>query len=187
MDQPPLYIDKGSEKPGRVAQRCSREYKRAVLRRAHRRWLRSMGFRHPKVTVWIGFAADEADRVQKAIATPDVQWETLEFPAFRMGVTRESQRADLIRWTGRAPMFSCCVFCPYKTPARWAATTGADADLAVRVDEAVRNLDELGLTDGPAYLSNRLVPVASLVRRPEIAVRPDEPEPRDCSGGSCFL
>lgn len=185
IDQPPFFIDKGNGSRGRVPQRCSREFKRAVLRRAQRRWLRDHNYRSPKVNVWIGFAADEAHRAAKAIANADVAWERMDFPAVRLGVTRADQRADLIKWTGRAPRFSMCVFCPHKTPDRWAATEGVDADLAIRVDEAIRDSDELGLTDGPAYLSDQLVPVARLVRRPDLAT--EGADPTGCDAGACFL
>lgn len=184
IDQPPFYIDKGDSR-GRVQQRCSREFKQRVLRRAQRQWLRDHGYRKPVLSSWIGFAADEAHRGQRATAKPDVAWARLEFPAIRMAVPRAQQRADLIKWTGRAPKFSMCVFCPHKTSARWAATEGADADLAIKVDEAIRDVDVLGLTDGPAYLSSQLVPVSRLVRKPELAA--DEPEPNGCDAGACFL
>lgn len=78
-----------------------------------------------------------------------------------------------------------CVFCPHKTDARWAATTGEDADLAIKVDESLRDADELGITDGPAYLSDKLIPVSRLVRRPELAT--EDEDPTGCSAGACFL
>jgi hypothetical protein len=187
MDQPPLHIDKGPDvDKGRAPQRCSREFKTAVLRRAQRRWLRDHGYRRPWLVSWIGFAADEPGRVQRAVAKPDVKWAMLDFPAFNLGIARSQQKRDLVEWTGRAPRFSCCVFCPHKSPGRWGITSGADADLAVRVDEAVRDLDEFGLTDGPAYLSDRLVPVSTLIRRPE-AFAAEEADPNGCDAGACFV
>lgn len=183
MDNPPFYVDKNGSR-GQISQRCSREFKTFPIRRAVSAWLRSLSA--PKrVVAWIGFAADEAHRANKALAKRDVQWETLDFPGIRYGRTRAMQRAELIKWTGRAPKFSMCVFCPHKTPARWAATEGEDRERAVEVDEAIRNLDQIGITDGEAYCCDRLVPVASLSR--EAPSTEDAQGVDGCSAGRCFL
>jgi hypothetical protein len=184
VDQPPLYIAKGHGR-GVTQHRCTAHYKIAPMRRAVSAWLAERGL--PKrVVKWIGFAADEAARAQKAIGKQDVQWESIDFPAIRLGVDRVSQRADLVRWTGSAPDFSACVMCPKKDPPRWMRTTGADLDTAIMVDEAIRDLDCIGLTDGPAYLTDRLIPIADLVRNgdPQPTLPGLEPY---CDGGACFL
>ncbi len=183
---PPFYIDKGDGQVGRVAQQCSEEFKTIPIRRMQRKWLRSLGYRKPWGVTWIGFGADEPTRVTKAVAKKKPGWVVLDFPAFRLGMTRAQQKRDLIEWTGRAPMFSCCVYCPHKTNARWGVTEGADADLAIKVDEGLRDMDVDGLTDGPAYLSNRLIPVSQLVRKSE-AFAKDEADPAGCDGGACFV
>lgn len=182
MDNPPLFIDKGDGVRGQLNQRCSQRFKSEVIRRAQWRWLKTMGMPR-RIVSWIGFAADETKRATKAVARKGPKWVTLDFPAVRLGVTREQQRADLIKWTGRAPKFSMCVCCPWKTPARWRETTGDDLARAIQIDEAVRNLDESGLTDGPAYLSSRLIPVADLART-QHPVTEEEPT---CDAGACFL
>jgi hypothetical protein len=155
------------------------------MRRAVSKWLRSNGY--PKrVTKWIGFASDEGHRAQAAAQRQDVQWESMEFPLVRLGFTRARQRAQLIEWTGSAPGFSMCVFCPFKSPARWRATPPRDLEVAVAVDEAIRDLDCVGLTDGPAYLSDRLIPVSDLIKG-------GDPQPMlpgmesYCASGACFL
>jgi len=183
MDNPPFYIDKGGSR-GQIGQRCSREFKTYPIRRAVSKWLKSI--RMPKrVEAWIGFAADELNRAQKALAKRDVQWETLDFPGIRYGRTRAMQRAELTAWIGHAPKFSMCTFCPHKTPERWAATEGKDLERAIEVDENIRNLDEFGLTDGPAYLSDRLVPISKL---PRYNASSDDLRGTDgCEGGRCFL
>lgn len=182
MDHPPFWIAKGGGR-GRASQRCTREFKSAVLRRAQAAWLKSLGLRK-RITTWIGFSADEKHRAQKALARRDVKWERLEFPAIRMGKTRAQQRSELEAWTGRAPKFSMCVCCPFKTPDRWAATLGSDRDRAIQIDEAIRNLDEFGLTDGEAFLSDTLTPVASL---PDVATTATSEPSESCDAGRCFL
>ena len=183
-DHPPFWIAKGSGR-GRAQHRCTRFYKVAPMRRAVSSWLEVID--KPKlVGRWIGFSADEAHRATKAVSAQDVAWERLRFPAIERGLVRGQLRADLVTWTGRAPRFSMCVFCPFKSPRRWRDTSAADLARAIAVDEAIRDLDCVGLTDGPAYLSDRLIPVADLVRH-------GDPQPTlpglesYCDSGACFL
>lgn len=81
-----------------------------------------------------------------------------------------------------------CVFCPFKSPSRWAATPDAEGNraLAVEVDEAVRDLDQIGLTEGEGFMSSQLIPVSRLLR--EGAKQPALPGFESyCDGGACFL
>lgn len=184
IDQPPLWISKGLGR-GRAQHRCTKHYKVAPMRRVVSTWLDRIG-KPKKVEKWIGFGVDEAMRATKAVQGNDVQWEHLEFPAINLGLSRAQQRAEVEKWTGRTPRFSMCVFCPFKSPRRWMQTTGEDLALAVRVDEAIRDLDCIGLTDGPAYLTDRLIPVADLVRNGD--PQPELPGFESyCDSGACFL
>jgi hypothetical protein len=189
MDHPPFWVQKDGGDRGRIQQRCTQIWKSRTLRKAQSAWLKSIDA--PKrVTTWIGFGLDEQHRAVKAAARREVGWERLDFPAIRHGVTRAKQRDDLIRWTGRAPKFSMCTFCPFKSPARWAETDGADLVQAEAIDEAIRDLSLLGIDQGPAFCSDRLVPIR---RARELA---NEPEPQtsfsfdvdaSCDAGRCFL
>lgn len=195
IDNPPLWIDKGDGQRGQLIQKCTKKFKTAPLRRAKRRWLRNMGLR-PGLVSWIGFAADETSRAQRALAKIGVAWERLDFPAIRLGKTRAQQKADLIAWIGHAPRFSMCVCCPYKTPARWGATRGKDLARAVELDNAIRDLDQVGITDGPGFLSDRLKPLSELQKAhlrgllyeedPNDFFDVDDADPADCSAGVCF-
>lgn len=194
MDNPPFYIRKPDGSKGQAIQKCSREFKRAVLRRAKREWMRSM--RLPKscrvgrwlLTSWIGYGADEADRAQTATSDPDVLWERLDFPAIRLGLTRVDMARQLVEWIGSAPKFSMCVACPHKTIDRWADTTPGDWKRAIRIDDAVRNLDEIGLTQGEAFVSDRLVPLRELKGRlAEFQRLPVVTNGKPCSTSRCFL
>jgi hypothetical protein len=184
LDQPPFWIAKGNGR-GRAMHRCTRHYKVAPMRRATSDWLDEIG--QPKrAEVWIGFGADEAHRASKAIGKQDVEWEHLEFPAINLGVSRAQQRADVQNWTGRTPRFSMCVFCPFKSPRRWMQTGADDLARAIEVDESIRDLDCIGLTEGPAFLTDRLIPVSDLVRKGD--PQPNLPGLESyCDEGACFL
>lgn len=183
-DHPPLWIENGNGR-GRAIHKCTRHYKVAPMRRAISEWLERVG-EDKIVTKWVGFAADESHRAAKTVGKQDVQWERLWFPAIAAGVTRVQQRADLANWTGRAPRFSMCVFCPFKSPQRWAQTSAADLERAIEVDEAIRDVDCIGLTDGPAFLTDRLIPIERLVREGD--PQPNLPGLESyCDGGACFL
>ena len=170
IDQPPYWLRKGM---GRG-------------RRAVSEWLAAEKL--PKrVEKWIGFSADEMARALKteARARNDVAWETVAFPAIQLGRTRAQQRAELVAWTGRAPRFSMCVGCPFKSPARWLETPLDEQEQAVAVDEAIRDGGAIGL-ECEAYLSDRLIPLRRLIER-------GDPQPvlpgleSYCDGGACFL
>lgn len=185
LDHPPLWIAKGSGR-GRASHRCTKAFKVAVMRRAQSEWLAAN--RLPKKIIkWIGFGADEAHRAQKTHAKQDVLWEILDFPGLRVGAGRARMRAEFEQMAGRPPpLFSMCTLCPFKSPRRWQQTGQSDLRAAVRIDEAIRDLDCVGLTDGPAYLSDRLIPVADLVRRGD--PQPELPGLESyCDGGACFL
>lgn len=49
----------------------------------------------------------------------------------------------------------------------------------------MRDLTATGITDGDAYLTNRVVPISRLIRdaRPE----DDVEDANDCTGGACFV
>lgn len=188
-DHPPLWIAKDGGGRGRAEHRCTREFKVAPMRRIVSMWLQHIGA--PKrVTKWIGFAADEVSRAIKAEAQhakESIQWERIDFPAVRLGVRRAQQKEDLRRWTGRAPpRFSMCIECPFKSPERWRQTPASQLARVYQVDEAIRDMSRVGLTDGDAFLTDRLIPVESLIKR-------GDPQPTlpglesYCDGGACFL
>jgi hypothetical protein len=155
------------------------------MRRAQAAWLKRIGM--PKRLIkYVGFGYDEQIRAQRALAKIDVDWERLEFPAIRHQLPREAQRAALIKAVGSAPMFSMCTTCPFKDPKRWKATPENQLNRVYEIDEAVRDLDEIGLTEGQGYLSSQLIPIKRLIRNGEL--QPTLPGfEGSCDGGSCFL
>lgn len=188
-DHPPVYIAKDGGGRGRALHKCTAYFKVAPMRRAVLLWLKTIGAPR-QVIKWIGFAADEVGRAHDAVAQQiknGPQYEKLDFPAIRLGVKRAQQKEDLRRWTGAPPpRFSCCTICPFKSPERWRATPSCQLAQVYRIDAAIRDLSNVGLTEGDAYLSDRLVPVESLIKK-------GDPQPylpgleSVCDGGACFL
>lgn len=184
-DHPPFWLLSPGGGRGRAQHRCTREFKVAPMRRAQAAWLKSLGLRK-QVTKWVGFGADEAHRATKALAKQDVAWEKLAFPAVTAGLTRDQQRGQLAGWLGSAPNFSMCAGCPFKDPARWRATPARQLPLVYEVDEAIRDLDQVGLTEAEAFLCSQMIPVEQLIRRG--TPQGDLPGLESyCDGGSCFL
>ncbi len=184
-DHPPFWIAKGDGR-GKAIQKCTRAFKVAPMRRSVSEWLAAE--RLPKrVIKWVGFSRDEVQRAHKAIGRQDVAWERLDFPLIRLGMVRAQVRADLAAHGVAPPRFSMCVFCPYKSDERWRAMTLTDAAKAIAVDESVRDLDEIGLTDGEAYCSDELVPVEAVLKRGAPRQIPLPGLESYCDGGACFL
>lgn len=182
-DTPSLFI----EGAGRTLHKCTRYFKVEPMRRAASEWLRKIG-QPKKITNWIGFASDEQARATKAVANAakGPKWERLDFPAIRLGKTRQQQADDLTRWGVPVPKFSSCTFCPGKTIKRWLDVPATQLARVIQVDEAIRELDQIGLTEGRAYLNRFCVPVVDLIRE---GIKQDELPGFEtyCDGGHCFL
>lgn len=184
-DHPPVWIAKDGGGRGQAEHRCTREFKVAPMRRAQSVWLKSIGVQK-QITKWIGFGADEIGRAIKADSKRDVQWEKLDYPLIRLGVSRAQQHADVERWTGKKVRFSMCTICPWKSTERWLATPPAQLEKVYEIDAAIRDLSNVGLTDGDAFLTSQLIPVEQLVKR-------GDPQPylpgidAGCDGGHCFI
>ena len=186
MSSPPLWTRSIGGGRGRLAQKCTREWKTRPLRRAQSAWLRSIGA--PKrVVSWIGFGFDEQHRATKAVAKRDVKWETFAFPAIGARRVREQQRDDLREWTGRAPQFSMCTFCPFKSVARWKATEGTDLAQALEVEDAIGRVPDSMKIDDDLFLSDRLVKIGKVREMPDDDAQGELFDAPGCDGGRCFL
>lgn len=186
-DSPPLFISDGrpGTSPARSMHKCTREFKIAPMRRACSAWLKRIG-KPKRLEKWIGFAADEQIRATKALAKNRVQWERLEFPAVRLGRTRSQQADDLEHWGVPVPKFSSCTFCPGKTIRRWVEIPEQQRARVYQIDDAIRDLDHIGLTEGQAYLTRYAVPIRDLIT--DGARQETLPGYESfCDGGHCFL
>lgn len=186
VDNPPFWTENPGGGRGQLDTKCSKLFKTAVIRRLQSAWLASLGL-PKKITCWIGFANDEQRRANKALTRADVRWQALDFPAIRLGRNRAAQRADIARLGRKAPRFSMCRKCPFKSPDRWTQTTEHDLEGAFEYDSAIRHgLEHVAVTE-PAFVTDRLIPLERLIRR-------GDPQPSlpgfdlpGCDGGACFL
>jgi hypothetical protein len=79
-----------------------------------------------------------------------------------------------------------CTICPFKTFSRWQATPEAQRERVYEVDEGMRDLSCMGVTDGDVFHSNRLIPVEHLLKRGD--PQPNLPGLESyCDEGACFL
>lgn len=186
VDNPPFWTENPGGGRGQLDTKCSKLFKTAVIRRMQSAWLASLKL--PKrITCWIGFGNDEQHRANKALARADVQWQSLDFPAIRLGKGRGAQRADLAKWGLKAPRFSMCRKCPFKSPDRWAQTTESDLEGVFDYDDAIRHgLGHTAVIE-PCFITDRLIPVEQLIKKGD--PQPSLPgfDPSGCDGGACFL
>jgi hypothetical protein len=174
--------------PGR--RQCTREFKIDVVTQAIRRHL-GVGYRKKatkyRVEQWIGFSADEADRM----APSRYKWIKSRFP---FCFDRYMRRTAIVEWLDKRgwPRVkkSACVFCPYRSPMEYGRWRDEEPELfeeACEWDELIRDGSKRGLRQ-PQFLTRLLTPLRELppmdeLRRMEI----DDTDlfAGDCSSGMC--
>jgi hypothetical protein len=187
---PPLFCKKPNGKEGRISQQCTRYYKVEPMRRALRKYMYeqygvNVRGRPFPVKVWIGFAADELDRVKKF--TQGVQYITGVFPLVNPALTR----ADIERWYIKAsvpkPPRSVCAACPANGIKYYEAMADErpnDFEKACQFDDAVRDLSHIGMKN-PCYVSPALIGLRQMEERGFTA---DEKLGKfRCNSGVCFI
>lgn len=198
IDQPPVFVDRDGQR-GQVAARCTRHWKIRPMARAVKHWASSIRGRigdtrigeersrvgvSPLVTRWIGYTRDEQVRVATTMKhkQPFEGW--LRFPGIALQRRRSDIEANTVAWGYELAPWSACVCCPHNDDQRWKATSGEDLETAVACDEAIRDASSIGITDGPAYLSDRLAPIAVVreTERPQLSL----PGLTACGGGFCI-
>jgi len=138
------------------------------------------------VEKWIGFAFDEQPR----ISIPGQKYTYFRYPLIEMGMDRIDVDAYYAVNNIPKPPRSVCVACfangteHYK----WQAGNGTDDfDRAVKVDDAVRDMTGVGITN-PVFVHRSLVPLRVMPERNfEIGTTKEEKERHACTSGHCFL
>lgn len=186
LDNPPYFTERNG-KAGRLRQKCTLAYKirpmdralRAYMLRAHGIALTSSRMGANLVEKWIGFSSEETSRV----STSPQKYIYFRYPLMELGLTKQDCIDYLISKGQPVPPPSVCVGCFSNTAADYREMqTNAPQDFqkAVAVDEAVRDLQTIGVTQ-PTYVHRSLTPLRVLVNQ-----EPDEEDEGSCDSGYCF-
>ena len=191
VPQAPLYVRQPDAPPrasvftpaavGRIARRCSRDFKVYPVRRRARALMLEAGRR--TIEQWVGISWDESERMSnKGPAYISTRW-----PLIELRMTRD----DCLRWLEAhgfpRPPRSACYWCPMASNQRWATMRDhypQEFAKATAADEALRAHGVPGI-DGAVYLHRSGVPLADadLDSGRDQGVLFEDP---DCEGG-CFL
>jgi hypothetical protein len=202
LDKPPFWTKGEDGSCGKLQQSCTAYYKIEPIKRAIRNELFRVfgistvrcgaGLSSGCVEQWIGFTADEGNRVESCVGSPrnaKSKYLRLGFPLVGMGLTK-ADVFDLYEDNGwEVPPRSMCNACPYhglrslkdmhdNRPDDWAQ--------AVKVDEAVRDMSFVGVKN-PCFVSETLIPLTQLA---EIGFKLADPIRNDlaqCPSGACFI
>lgn len=194
LDLPPFWTrDRETGKLGKLQQGCTRFYKIAAIRRSLRLHMfryHGVGLesRRPKpVTCWIGFAADEQNRADACES--DVRYIRHEYPLIQLGLTKQMLR-DYYRERGiPEPPPSVCNAC-YSNGLAFLEAMYLDRpddwEQAVAVDEAIRDLRQLGVRD-ECFVSSTLIPLKDLPGLNFLKGQSELRRKHGCNSGACFL
>ena len=194
FDTPPLWTrNRQTGKRGRLLQKCTQAYKIAPMDRAIRLWMETMfGVSHRSKRLaagtlikWIGFSADEWHRIKEA----KQKYIRFEYPL----IDRNISSTDIVEYfiaAGRAlPPRSVCNACFANDVAylrEMRARSPEDWMQAVKIDEAIRDLTQIGVKD-ECFVSSTLVPLRRMAEL-NFANLKDEPGAADgCHSGHCFV
>ena len=195
LDNPPYWIKKPNTK-GQLRQKCTSKYKIEPMDRFLREWLRekygipSKGRVAGYVEKWIGFTRDEAIRIKPSPR----QYIRFRYPLIELNMNK----GDVMRYYMdrglEIPPRSVCNACFANAPGHYrdmAKNRPKDWQQAVEVDESIRDLSQIGVVEGPAYVSDRLIPLKQLekegFRSRQMSLFGDDAEMYSCDGGYCFV
>lgn len=194
IDNPPFWTrNKVTGKIGRLKQTCTVAYKIEPMRRALRRYMFEKFFipekskRIPLVESWIGFAADESSRIGKP-RKKDPKYIRMAYPLIQMGMDRMKIEGYYLKHGIEKPPRSVCCACFanglayfedmfYNRPNDW--------DKAVAVDEAVRDMSQVGILD-EVFVSASCIPLKDL---PALNFKREHEDYKEyrCNSGVCFV
>lgn len=189
IDNPPYWTrNRDTGKAGKAKQKCTRHFKLAPMRRALRAHMRLLGIKLSRESIveqWVGFAADELDRMRKI--TIDVKFITLRFPLIEMGLDRLRVEGYYLKHNIPKPPRSVCVACYANGLAYFEdmyLNRPDDWDKAVAVDDAVRDMRSVGIKD-EVFVSSSLVPLRDLPDKDFLRGTPERKQ-HQCNSGVCF-
>jgi hypothetical protein len=193
FDTPPFWTkNRETGKIGRLMQGCTQVYKIAEMDRALRLWMRknigvsektkSLG--QDAVVKMIGFTHDEWYRIKEA----PQEYVSFAYPLIDLKINRSKLAGWYLSRGIKMPARSVCNGC-YANDTKYFKEMHAnrphDWEQAVNVDEAIRDLTQIGVRDW-CFVSSTCIPLRELAERGFVV---DGVEERDmkCHSGHCFV
>jgi hypothetical protein len=192
LDNPPFWTrNRTTGKRGRLQQSCTPYYKIAPMDRLIRTWMEdNLGVAKNNCRIganavrkWIGFSADEIHRIKE----PEQVYQFFEYPLIELGWGNKEIMAFYLRHNLPIPPRSVCNACFANDVAHFKtmhAEQPADWAQAVAIDDAIRDLTCIGITD-ECFVSWTLIPLRDLAAAgfPDI----DGEKEELCHSGHCFV
>lgn len=193
FDLPPFWTrNRVTGKKGRLLQRCTKWAKIAPMDAACRKWMqdelgisaRSKRIGREIVCKWIGFSADEWHRLKE----PRRRYICFGYPLIDKRMDKPAVIQYFLDNGLRLPPRSVCNACYANDVAHFKKMHDERPDEfwgeAVAVDEAIRDLSCVGVTD-ECFVSSTLSPLRELAAR-GFTVADGEEDAR-CHSGHCFV
>lgn len=188
IDNPPFW----TEPSGRLTQGCTYFYKiapmdreiRRILERDHDISAKSGHIGENIVCKWIGFSYDEVERVKPA----EQKYVYFEYPLIDMGYTKHDVLSYFHKNNLPVPPRSVCNACfanGLMTFADMWENRPDDWVQAVEVDEAIRDLSQVGI-EKKCYVSKTRIPLKMLPTATLPGFFDDVENEYSCDSGYCF-
>lgn len=194
FDNPPFWtLNRETGEIGRLMQKCTKTYKIAEMDRAVRSWMsenigvpmNNQRLGSDAVRTLIGFTADEIDRVKE----DRKEFEYCEYPLVELGLTREKLPGYYLSRKLPMPPRSVCRACFANDVPFFRAmhdNEPADFEQACKVDDEIRDLSCIGITD-ECYVSSVCIPLRTLAANGfNLTASQREQDAVRCHSGHCF-
>jgi len=144
---------------GMLRRQCTKEYKVNPIIKKIRELRGIKKHKHlPHTEVWLGISLDEIQRMK----TSTMSRITYNYPLIDNMMTRSDCTSFFESVGFPTPPKSSCVFCPYHANSQWLdikQNCKKSWDMAVLVDESIRNLKSFGVDD-ELYVHRSGIPLA---------------------------
>jgi len=194
FDNPPYWTKANDGSVGRLRQKCTSVYKIAPMDKEIRRILDNRydiprdatNLGHGIVEKWIGFGYDEVDRVKP----PSRKYIRFRYPLIEMEMSKQDVTDYYESNNLPIPDRSVCNACfanDLDTFEEMYEERPSDWEQAVKVDEAVRDLSQIGVHD-EVYVSHAAKPLKVLADEDfDLNDQEGELQQRSCDSGYCFI
>lgn len=161
----PYFTLNGDGSKGMLRRQCTREYKITPIQKQIRSELgyvpRQIIPRH-SVNLWLGISIDEVHRMKD---NPD-KWLVNVYPLIDWNWDRAKCLVYCKEKLGYTVPKSACYFCPFTHHSEWIRRKQIEPEnfqLAVELDERIRNMPQFGSVKQPCYIHPSCYPLAEVV------------------------